>query len=402
MVQASSFATPAKLAKAPPNLQIERWLAVLAWVAWFVVFTVVAVLVSRNPIKHNDCGIYRGASQQWWAGKGLYVNNRNGGTDGFLYFPQFAVAYSPFAALDFPVGDIAWRAVGLGLFVAGLWRISQIPSFERRFFIFALVTVGTLPPALASLRNGEANLHIAGFMLQTAVEIRYRRWSLAALWLSAGIVAKPIMLVMALLSAAIYRPIIWRLALGIALCLILPFAFQHTHYVALQYHEYLSVLNLASNPPDLYCNIRGLFGKMGWVMSRKVFNSVAMTAAGATLGLCLLAERRWPDPMRIFFILAFAACYLMLFNPKTEANSYVILSPIVALPAAVLLSLFDRPRASAGLYLLSFLLICDAWAYRATENWLKPIAALVVLTLLVRLLLSRPRTFATPENRSLQ
>jgi alpha-1,2-mannosyltransferase len=385
------------LAKAPPNLKIERYLAVVAWVAWFVVFTVVAVLVSRNPIKHNDCGIYRGASQQWWAGKGLYVNNRNRGSDGFLYLPQFALAYTPFAALGFPVGDIAWRALGLGLFVAGLWRISGIASIERRFYIFALMTVGTLPPALASLRNGEANLHIAGFMLQTAAEIRYQRWSRAAVWLSAGIVAKPIMLVMALLSAAIYRPIIWRLALGIAVILVMPFAFGHPHYVAAQFHEYLSVMNLASNPPDLYCNIRGLFGKIGWVMSRRVFRSIAITAAGATLGLCLLAQRRWAEPVRVFLILGFAACYLMLFNPKTESNSYVILSPIIALPAAVLVGLLDRPRAAAALYCLLFLLICDAWAYRATENWLKPITGLVVLTLLVRFVLGRPRPVGISE-----
>jgi alpha-1,2-mannosyltransferase len=385
--------------KAPPNLKIEGYLAVVAWVSWIVVFIVVAALVSRSPIKHNDCGIYRGASQLWWAGKGLYANNRNNGTDGFLYFPQFALAYSPFAAMGFPAGDIAWRALGYGLLVAGLWRISKIVSVERSFFIFALMTIGTLPPAVASLRNGEANLHVAGLMLQTAAEIRYRRWSRAAFWLSVGIIIKPIMLVMALLSAAIYRPIIWRLAVGIALACIVPFAFQHPHYVAMQYHEYVSVMRDASNPPDLYCNIRGLFGKMGWVMSRTVFNSVAVTAAGAALVLCLVAERRWAEPVRVLLVLGFAAGYLMLFNPKTEANSYVILSPIIALPAAVLLSLIDRPRAAGGLYFLSFLLICDAWAYHATENWLKPIVGLVVLALLVRFVFSRPRALGLDESR---
>lgn len=80
----------------------------------------------------------------------------------------------------------------------------------------------------------------------------------------------------------------------------------------------------------------------------------------------------------------------MVFNPRTESNSYVMLAPVIALPAAALLSVWDRPRLAGWLYLLSFMLICDAWAYRQTENWLKPLTCFVVWYLLIRALLRYP------------
>ena len=189
---------------------------------------------------------------------------------------------------------------------------------------------------------------------------------------------------MVLLSAAVYRPLIWRLLVGLAIVIAIPFAFQRTEYVASQYQSYVHVLNVSSNPPDLYCNVRGLIGKMGWVMSHDDFNAAAMVAAAATLALCLLAERRFAEPMRVFFLLGFAACYLMVFNPRTESNSYIMLAPAIALPAAVFIVIRNRPWIAAGLYLLCFLLVCDGWAYKATENWLKPLTCLVVWYLLIR------------------
>ena len=182
----------------------------------------------------------------------------------------------------------------------------------------------------------------------------------------------------------------------------LPFAFQRTQYVAAQYRSYVHVLNVSSNPPDLYCNIRGLIGEMGWVMPHEFFNGLAMLAAAATLGFCLVAERKFGEPMRGFFLLGFAACYLMLFNPRTESNSYVMLGPVIALPAAVLRSIFNRRSAAGWLYVLSFMLVCDGWAYRATENWLKPLTCVVVWCLLIRALFrgeQRMGTYVPREDR---
>ncbi len=85
----------------------------------------------------------------------------------------------------------------------------------------------------------------------------------------------------------------------------------------------------------------------------------------------------------MLFVMGFAAVYLMLFNPRTEANSYVILAPVVALPAAIFAFTIPRPRIATVLYIIAFMLICDAWAYQQTKNWLKPLACVVMFGLMV-------------------
>jgi len=365
-----------------PNLQIEKQLGIFAWAMWFVAFAVISAIVWPAPLRHSDCWNYYQPATDFWAGKNLYRFNRV--TDGFLYLPQFAVLYTPFMRLGHPLGDIVWRGAGLSLLAAGLWRMSAALAPGRKWFIFALATAGTLPAAIASLRNGEANLHIAGMMLLAAVGLRARRWGWATFWLAGGLVVKPLMMVMLLLAGAMYRPMRARLTIALIIVAAAPFLFQSPHYVEPQYHDYARWMNLASQPQDLYCNIRGLLGKMGWTMSQPVLRITGFLAAMTALGLCLLAKRRRDESDAAIFLLGFAACYLMLCNPKTESNSYVILAPVVALPAAMLLAIEDRPRAAIGLYFLSFLLICDFWAYRPTENWLKPLTALIVAVLLVR------------------
>ena len=61
----------------------------------------------------------------------------------------------------------------------------------------------------------------------------------------------------------------------------------------------------------------------------------------------------------------------MLFNPRTESNSYVILEPYIAISAAMMFFGWRRLRAGIFLIGLSVLMFCDGWAYHATENWLK-------------------------------
>src|ERR1700722_1788863 len=82
---------------------------------------IVCAMVLRAPFDHSETPIYLRACWDWWAGNDLY--SKNFGIDGFLYFPQFAILYSPFALLDFvighhqpihllAIGDCLWGAAG--------------------------------------------------------------------------------------------------------------------------------------------------------------------------------------------------------------------------------------------------------------------------------------------------
>jgi alpha-1,2-mannosyltransferase len=370
----------------PINPDLEKRLALFAWGMWAVALFFVSALIWVAPLQRSDCLTYFLAARNWGRGADLFAYNFN--IDGFLYFPQFAVIYTPFQLMGMTVGQIAWRAAGWGLLATGVWRLGKIASWERRHIIFAIATAAALPASLASLRNGEANLQIAGLMLHAAAELSRRKWWWATFWLALGLALKPIMIVLLLLAAAVYRPLIGRLVIAIVILFALPFAMQRPEYVWSQYRSYVHWTRLATEPPGLYCNIRGLFGKAGWMMPQSTFKIIGAIAAAATLGLCLFARRWWKDPLRVFFVLGFSAVYLMLFNPRTESNSYVILAPVVALPAAIFMTSVPRPRMAILLCVLAFMLVCDGWAYHLTENWMKPLACIVVGVLLIREMLA--------------
>jgi hypothetical protein len=242
-----------------------------------------------------------------------------------------------------------------------------------------------MPPALGALRNGQANLFIAALMLHAAAELRLQRWGRATGWMIIGFAIKPIMLVVMLLCAAVYRPLIWRLAAGMALLFLAPLAFANTHYVVEQYRSCWQMLQVASRPDRPFCNLHGLVWKLGVPLTQTetLFGVLEFFTALLTLVLCLIAARRWDEPTRAYLLLALAACYLLLMNPRTEANSYVMLAPLIAVPAALLLLTLDRFTAGWALVVLCVLLTCDGWAYKWTEYWLKPIVCLIFLILLI-------------------
>jgi hypothetical protein len=84
-----------------------------------------------------------------------------------------------------------------------------------------------------------------------------------------------------------------------------------------------------------------------------------------------------------------AALYLMLFNPRTEENSYVILAGFTALMAgrAILEDcLEDAGRPALLLTLLTLALAAECYGYPIfplTRIWFKPLATLVFFFFLV-------------------
>jgi hypothetical protein len=375
----------------------QRQFARIAWLAWLAAFAAVVFLIIRNPQNHNVCIGYAVPCFDWLHGKGLY--DANMGIDGYLYAPQNALLYLPFALMGHPWGDLLWRAAGLSLLCWGLWRWSRVFWPQATPLMFAVTTLLALPPTVASLRNGQANLQIAALALLAAYELHQRRWWWATFWLVLGFVVKPIMLVMILLAAAIYPAMIFPLALGFGLMLLSPFAMQRPHYVISQYHAFFNMLKTASNPDRAFCDLRGLIWKFsGWTIPEKIYQVIQIIAALGTLGLCWIASRRWGNSGRAFFLFAFATGYLMLFNPRTESSSYVIFTPAVALPAAWLLIDLRRSLAGWTLVAIAFCLFCDGWAYSATHNWLKALVCIIYLGLLIReLFLHRPEDWV-PEN----
>ena len=94
--------------------------------------------------------------------------------------------------------------------------------------------------------------------------------------------------------------------------------------------------------------------------------------------------------MAALLLLGFAGAYLMLFNPRTQANSYVIVVPTAALAAAWFL--LRRRIKAAGIML--FIVLCfagNALAPVWSELWLKPLGCVAFCGLLLREVFRTPR-----------
>ena len=153
------------------------------------------------------------------------------------------------------------------------------------------------------------------------------------------------------------------------------------------------MLKLSSQPDRPFCNLQGLAWKLGIPLSQShdTFQILQVVGALLTLVVCLWSARRWGEPLRAFILPTMAAVYLLLLNPRTEASSYVMLTPMLGIAAALLLLTQDRFASGWALVFLCVLLTCDGWAYRWTEYWLKPIVCLLFVVLLLRALLQPPR-----------
>ena len=87
--------------------------------------------------------------------------------------------------------------------------------------------------------------------------------------------------------------------------------------------------------------------------------------------------------MQAFGVLLLGALYLMLFNPRTEENSYVMLAGFTALLAARDL-LAGTPRRGKWLALFCLLLAVENYGfiYKLTRIWFKPLITTLFFGLL--------------------
>jgi hypothetical protein len=302
----------------------------IAWFAWAAVFAVVAALVLAGN-RRSVTGNYREAAFLWLQGKDLYEGAIRTG-HGFLYLPQAAILFAPFAWLPLKAGEIAWRALSMAAFATGIRRYASLAGRESGADLFPVMTYLSVPLTFSCFRNGQSTVLIAALMMIAVADIAEERWGRAAAWLSLGFALKPLVLVLTLLSGALYRPLRWRLLAGTAVVLAFPFLFQSPGYVVDQYRSCLAGMQATARLglESYWAHFFGMLKVGGVSVSPSAQTGVRILAAGGTLCLCLLARRRCNAAETGVWLYALATCYLMLFNPRTENNTYAMLAPAIA------------------------------------------------------------------------
>ena len=346
---------------------------------WLLYALILSVVVLASPHKHTVTA-YRDAAENWVQHADLYDL---GSIHGFLYLPQSAIAFVPVLWLPFAAGEVVWRLIGLGLLAGTIAALARRLPLGRPWFLILSALV--IPSSFASARNGQTNLDLAACFLWTALALDRSRWNAAAVLLIVCMALKPVALVPILLIGALYPPMRLRLLAGLAVFLAIPFLDFDWGYVVRQYHLCFQKLAIASEPMEHgFCDFSGMVWTFtGAPLPSRVTQGIGMVMALATLGLGWRA-RRVDAVSASYWIVGLSSTYLMLFNPRTESNSYVILATAV-LPF-VAEALLRRARLRANLLIaLLIALGCDSYSnpiHPWTHLWLKALLGLAFLAYL--------------------
>ena len=350
---------------------------------WLLYALILSIVVLARPHQHTVTA-YRDAAENWVHHADLYELNS---IHGFLYLPQSAIAFVPILWLPYAAGEVVWRLIGLGLLAGTIAALARI--LPTRLPWFLILSALVIPSSFASARNGQTNLDLAACFLGTALALDRSRWNLAAVLLIVCMVLKPVALVPILLIGALYPPMRLRLALGLVVFFAIPFLDFDWGYVLQQYAHCFQKLVIASQPMEHgFCDFSGMLWTFtGAPLPSRVTQGIGIVMALVTLGLAWRA-RKIDAALAAFWIVALSSTYLMLFNPRTESNSYVILAT-AALPFVA--EGFLRGRG--GLWIAFLIALgCDSYSnpiHPWTHLWLKALLGCAFLVWLGARLIRR-------------
>ncbi|MDB4974452.1 MAG: hypothetical protein JWN48_2793 [Myxococcaceae bacterium] len=342
----------------------------IAYALWCCVFLVPAVQLLRGRSHAIPYGVYVTAGAHWLARAPLYDLSN---IDGFQYFPQAALIFSPLPWLGSPLGDLLFRALGWSTYAWGMFRLARKLNPQNSELAFMLATLLAVGPAVANLVNGQANLLVAALVLHVNAALIERRWWQVSALLAFGIALKPLMVVPLLLTAALYRPTRWRLVSTLMLVIAVPWLFRDHTYVLAQYRGCLAKLRLCADPDRLFEDLRGLLASVGVSLTARTYTGLRMLAALGVLGFGRWTCARLDEPRAAIVICALSGSYLMLFNPRTLSSSYVLPGAFVALLAAES-ALTRRWKPTVALVSIAVAWSVNHHVVPWVEYWLRPLA----------------------------
>jgi hypothetical protein len=381
----------------------DKFFINVAMILWFLFVVAVCIIVGQQGEARTVTINYLDASNLWMHGKDLY----NSTGRGFIYLPQAAVLFMPFAYLakfSFAVSEIAWRLVSLLLLIFSIWRFSNLveqKSVARTFFI---ITVVTLPLVFSSARNGQFNTILEAIMLLAVCSVAKERWSQAVFYLILGFALKPTMIVLLLLLWGLYRPLWWRMPLGLLAILIFPFLAQSPHYVVAQYLSSVDMLQIASTVGSNNSDWAQFFGLLAQLklMPPQIFQDIIRVIAAIFVFYCgIRVRKKFDKNLSAVFLYALVVSYLMLFNPRTECNDYGIIAPVVG----IFISLFLACNYRGQMWLLVSIIVGLIMSGNFTfimgsggrEYWSAPFFTIIFAVVVIRQLFV-PLVFLQNQN----
>jgi hypothetical protein len=301
--------------------------SVLFWIG-VAIYLSIKCLFSKHP--EGVTLIYYKAASYWLNSQNVYLDT----CPAFVYFPQSAVLFSPLALLPFKICNIVWRVLLTTLFSSSLLMLVHITSFPKKTTYFWL-SLFIFPIAEGGLVQGQMGVLVTSLLLYMLCAIYYHRWWSASILLGLAVAFKPTCLVFFGLFFAVYPQLRLKVFVIIPAVLLFPFLFQSPNYVVQQYYNYyLTTQTLVTFSNSLgWANI--------WTLIRTTTHIVVpqhlSDGISAIVALFILANSYFAykkpnsDHYNFFYIYALGGIYLMLFNPRTENNNYLMVMPVFIL-----------------------------------------------------------------------
>lgn len=366
------------------------------WWLWLTLTGIVCFVVGlsiQTGQERSVTSAYQSAVIHWFAGEPLYSMQGH----GFLYLPQAALAFAPWAFLPHTASELIWRICMIGVLAVSISRLTRLLGRDDRWFF--VVTAASVVLAWGCARNGQSTLLITGLMILAAADLSEARWWRASLLLAVAFAFKPLALVMILLAAVVYPQTSWRLVLGLIFIGLVPFLTQRPDYVISQYRACVENLDVTFQVGEngYWAQFFGMLQVAGIDLPSPVRTGVRLLAAVSTLFACWQAARALSPQRSAFYLFALTACYLMLFNSRTEGNTYTMVGPVYGVLLAEAALVLKDKRATAwmiaavvltlGNYELAVLV-----TPREAAIWISPLVCVGVTGYLVARLVQEIRT----------
>ena len=338
-----------------------------AVVIWSAILLFVCVRVFISPESKTVYPIFSASGRFWWTSADLYVPRRP--TDelcSYRYSPTFAILVTPFAWLPDDLGGVAWRLFNMGAFFGSLALLLRtVLQPKQTPNLLAWLLLLTIPLALQSVNNGQANLVVSACMMGTVAAVKEKRWNLTSVLMALAFICKLYPIALGMLLILLYpRQLLCRMPITAMASLGLPFLCQNPSYVFHQYEHWLVLLR-ADDRADIafeqmYRDLWLLIRLYGLPISRNIY-LLAQVSAGAGIALmCWYRQRAgWSEQTLLTSTLALATAWMMLLGPATESSSFVLLAPSLAWSIVEALQASDG-RARTGMLWASCVLFAVA------------------------------------------
>lgn len=365
---------PVTTDRTTPRLGLGLWL----WVTMTVAISIIAAVQPHRCISW----IYRQAAEAWATASPLYAP----GLHGFLYFPTGTLVYGPFALLPQPLDSHAWRLFLSASLVLAVRRYAHALVPGAGAAVTGMILALTIPAAVIDLLRGQMTLLMAAILLVAAADAADGNHRRAGFWLALAVFVKPLALVPAMLIIVALPAAGPSFAAGLLIGVAAGMLHPHPDYAMAQWVAMIDKLRFAAAPDSgTWFDIGALLKRLGLIGPTEPLFGLRLAAALSTLILALLAARRFETRTAVICCLHLGCCYLLLWNPRVEEGSYVMLALLVGGQAAVAIRIPGHERQA-----LFAICLCLAvgthmygdWIYRPTASWIKQVVALIHMTAL--------------------